>query len=469
MGGENTEVDENTKNILIESAIFDSVSIRTTAQRLDLKSEASIRYGKGLNYEYTIEAIKRAVSMLETYARGSVLSGEIIHDKVDKTDKTVDFTANDINKMLGIVLTDEDVKTELSRLDFEYTYDNSKFHVIIPRRRLDLDPNIADIAEEIGRLYGYENLVSTLPRVPIRRGVYAPDVKIRKDISKRLRNLGLNECKTYTLTSPEMANMFKYDDMENVILPNPMSIDKSVVRTSIIPSLLNTYDYNKARKVSDILIYEIAKTYNKNYEETQKVAMLIKGNYITNNWNQTIIKADFYVLKGMVENILDYLGLKNRYTFEVANDIKELHPGMSARILLDRKPIGIIGRIHPSIKKDEIYVCELSINALMTNVKSLKYKEASKYPEIVKDVAFVVDNNCSNNDIITAIKKSGGRLLDSVDIFDIYRDIEEGKKSMAYKLVFKDATRTLSDDEVMEVFNKIISDVESKLNAKLRG
>jgi phenylalanyl-tRNA synthetase beta chain len=469
MGGENTEVDENTKNILIESAIFDSVSIRTTAQRLDLKSEASIRYGKGLNYEYTIEAIKRAVSMLETYAGGSVLSGEIIHDKVDKTEKTVDFTANDINKMLGIVLTDEDVKTELSRLDFEYTYDNSKFHVIIPRRRLDLDPNIADIAEEIGRLYGYENLVSTLPRVPIRRGVYAPDVKIRKDISKRLRNLGLNECKTYTLTSPEMANMFKYDDMENVILPNPMSIDKSVVRTSIIPSLLNTYDYNKARKVSDILIYEIAKTYNKNYEETQKVAMLIKGNYITNNWNQTIIKADFYVLKGMVENILDYLGLKNRYTFEVANDIKELHPGMSARILLDRKPIGIIGRIHPSIKKDEIYVCELSINALMTNVKPLKYKEASKYPEIVKDVAFVVDNNCSNNDIITAIKKSGGRLLDSVDIFDIYRDIEEGKKSMAYKLVFKDATRTLSDDEVMEVFNKIISDVESKLNAKLRG
>ncbi len=469
MGGENTEVDESTKTILIESAIFDSVSIRTTAQRLDLKSEASIRYGKGLNYEYTIAAINRACYLLEKYADGEVLSGEITHDKVDKTVKELDFRAEEINKMLGIIISDEDVKVELERLDFEYTYDKGVFHVIIPRRRLDVEANVNDLAEEIGRFYGYENLVSTQPKVPIRRGEYATDVKIRKEISKRLRSLGINECKTYTLTSPEMASLFKYDDMENIVLPNPMSVDKSVIRTSILPSLLNTFEYNKARKVNDILLYEIAKTYNVNYEETQKVAILMKGNYITNSWNQSSIKVDFYLLKGIVENVLDYLGFKNRYSFEVDKEIKELHPGISARIMLDRKPIGIIGRIHPSLKKDDIYVCEMAINPLMVNIKPIKYKEANKYPEMIKDVAFVVDNAITNNEIEAVIKKSGGRLLSNIDIFDIYNNIEDGKKSMAYKLTFVDPTRTLTDDEVMAVFNKIIEDVTSKLNAQLRG
>lgn len=469
MGGENTEVDESTTTILIESAIFDSVSIRTTAQKLDLKSEASIRYGKGLNFEYTIAAINRACYLLEKYASGEVLSGEICHDKVDKTVKELDFRAEEINKMLGIVISDDDVKVELERLDFEYTYDKGVFHVIIPRRRLDVEANVNDLAEEIGRFYGYENLVSTLPRVPIRRGEYAPDVKIRKEISKRLRSLGINECKNYTLTSPEMAATFKYDGMENIVLPNPMSIDKSVIRTSILPSLLNTYEYNKARKVNDILLYEIAKTYDINYEETQKVAILMKGNYVTNSWNNSSVKVDFYLLKGIVENVLDYLGFKNRYSFEVDKTIKELHSGISARVLLDKKPIGIIGRIHPSLKKDDIYVCELAINPLMDSVKPIKYKEANKYPEMVKDVAFVVDNDTTNSEIEAVIKKSGGRLLSNIDIFDIYNNIEDGKKSMAYKLTFMDQTKTLTDDEVMEVFNKIIEDVTSKLNAKLRG
>ena len=469
MGGENTEVDESTTTILIESAIFDSVSIRTTAQKLDLKSEASIRYGKGLNFEYTIAAINRACYLLEKYAGGEVLSGEVTHDKVDKTVKELDFRAEEINKMLGIVISDDDVKVELERLDFEYTYDKGVFHVIIPRRRLDVEANVNDLAEEIGRFYGYENLVSTLPRVPIRQGVYAPDVKIRKEISKRLRSLGINECKTYTLTSPEMASTFKYDGMENIVLPNPMSVDKSIIRTSILPSLLNTYEYNKARKVNDILLYEISKTYDVSYEETQKVAILMKGNYVTNSWNNASVKVDFYLLKGIVENVLDYLGFKNRYSFEVDKTVKELHPGISARILLDRKPIGIIGRIHPSLKKDDIYVCELAINPLMADIKPIKYKEANKYPEMVKDVAFVVDNDTTNSEIEAVIKKSGGRLLSNIDIFDIYNNIEEGKKSMAYKLTFVDPTRTLTDDEVMEVFNKIITDVTSKLNAKLRG
>lgn len=469
MGGENTEVDESTTTVLIESAIFDAVSIRLTAQRLDLKSEASIRYGKGLNFEYTDETIKRACFLLEKYASGEVLKDEIKHDVIDKSEKRVDFTKNDINKMLGIELTDEDVKTELTRLDFGYTYENGIFHVVIPRRRLDVEANINDIAEEIGRFYGYENLVSKVPRVPIRLGRYADDVRLRKMVSTRLRASGLNEAKTYTLTSPEMAKMFKYDNLENVILPNPMSVDKSVVRTSILPSLINVFDYNKARKVSDILIYEIAKTYDINYNETTKAAILMSGNYLTNGVLGINVKVDFFVLKGIVENLLDYLGFKNRYSFVQANDLPDMHPNMSARIMLDRNEIGIIGRVHPSIKKDEIYVCELNLNSLLSRVKPIKYKTASKYPSIEKDFAFIVNNDVTNAEMKEAIKKSAGRILDSVNIFDIYENIEEGKKSMAYKLVFKDETRTLSDEEVMVVFNKVIKDIETKFDAKLRN
>ena len=468
MGGMNTEVDENTKNIFIEAAIFDAVSIRNTADRLQLRSEASIRYGKGLNYEYTEKAMDRCLSLLEEYAGATIIDGEVLHDKEDKTEKIVEFTSDQINKYLGIEISDDDMEVELKRLDFAYKLNDHKFICTIPRRRMDIDPNVADMAEEIGRLYGYHNLVSTLPEVAIRRGRYMGDVGIRKQSSRRLRTLGLNEVKTYTLISPKMASMFRYDDRESITLPSPMSQDKSVIRTSLIPSLLNVYEYNKARKVDNINIYEIAKTYDKDYNEDHKIAMLMKGNYITNAVNNVSVKVDFYLLKGIVENLLKYLGFKNRYDFQIV-EVNELHPGVSAAIMLDRKQIGIIGKVHPSLYKDDIYVAELSMTSLYNaNVKPLKYKEASKYPKIKKDVAFIVDNNVTNKELETAIKYAGGRLLDSVDIFDIYRDIEDGKKSMAYSLVFKDDTRTLTEEEVMESFNKVIEVVCSKLNAKLR-
>jgi phenylalanyl-tRNA synthetase beta chain len=266
-----------------------------------------------------------------------------------------------------------------------------------------------------------------------------------------------------------MSSKFRYEDKEQVVLPNPMSLDKSVVRTSLLPSLINVYEYNKARNVKDVMLYEIAKTYDKEYNEDVKVSILMKGNYIINECLHTVVKADFYTLKGIVENVLDYLGFKNRYTF-VAETLPEIHPGISAKILLDREEIGIIGRVHPSYKKDEIYVAELSMTKLYNKqIKPLKFKEASKYPEITKDLAFVIDNNVESEVIKNQIKKSGGRLLDTIEVFDVYENIEEGKKSIAYKLVFKDPNKTLQDDEVMEVFNKIIKEVEDKVGAKLRS
>lgn len=468
MGGENTEVEQDTTDILIEAAIFDPVSIRYTAANLDLRSEASIRYGKGLSYEYTEMALKRACHLLEKYADATILSGCIRHDVIDKTPKVVEFVPEDVNKLLGITITVDDMKVELKRLGFDYKLVDNKFIVTIPNRRLDIDSNVNDIAEEIVRLYGYQNLVSTIPKVPIKRGEYVGDVKYRKLVSKRLRTLGLNETKTYTLVSPEMAKIFRYRDVENKTLPNPMSVDKSVVRTTLIPSLLNVYEYNKKRKVKDISLYEIAKTYDKDYNEASLIVGLCSGNYLSNGWTKPV-KYDFYIVKGIVENVLEYMGFKNRYSFEVST-CTSLHPGISADIFLDRKKIGIIGRVHPNICKDEVYVFEMSLNALMSKIKPLKYKPSPKYPGISKDMAFILDKNTTAGEVMAIIKRAGGRLLDSVSVFDVYtgENIASDKKSIAFTLNFINPERTLTDEEVMEVFNKIILEVTTKLNCELR-
>ena len=470
MGGEETEVTEDTKNILIESAIFDPVSIRYTAANLNLKSEASIRYGKGLNYEYTDMALERACYLLEKYASAKILTGIVKYDSINKTPEVIEFIADDINKMLGITISTSDMEKELNRLDFKYELNDNKFKVTIPKRRLDIDPNVNDIAEEIGRLYGYHNLISTLPKTSIRKGRYVGDVYFKKLISKRLRSLGLNEAKTYTLVSEEMSKLFNYENKENILLPNPMSIDKSVIRTTLIPSLINVYNYNKLRKVNDIFLYEISKTYDINRVEDSKVTVLMKGNYITNSWNyKANNETDFYLIKGVVEDLLNYLGLKNRYSF-VKDNIPNMHPGISAKILLDREEIGIIGRVHPIIEKDNVYIFELSMNKLMKKIKPLKYKESPKYPEITKDLAFIIPKDVPAEKLMFDIRKSGGKLLTDIKIFDVYtgENVGDNEKSIAFNLTFQDPTRTLTDEEVMNIFNNIIEKVQNNNNAILR-
>ena len=469
MGGLDTEVTSKTKNIFMEAAIFDNISIRNTANRLNLKSEASIRYGKGLSYEYTNYALDRACHLLEKYADATILKKTIKHDKLDKTPKVVTFKEDDISKLLGIDIKPNDIEHELDRLEFPYEFNNNSFTVTIPNRRLDIDPNVNDIAEEIVRLYGYENLVCTLPRVEIKQGEYKGDVKYRKIIASRLRTLGLTETRTYTLTSPSMASTFNYEGKTHLNLPNPMSIDKSVLRTSLIPSMLNVYNYNKARKVNDMFLYELSKTYDVNYTEESKIAIRMKGNYIINEATKVNVPTDFYLIKGVVENLLDYLGFAGQYKF-VKSKIPSMHPKRSAMIYLQDTFLGIIGEVHPSISKDEIYVCEISLNKLMQDIKPLKYVGASIYPEIVKDVAFVVDKKLPVEEIMTTIKDTGKDLLTNISIFDVYMgpNVLETEKSVAFKLTFQSKERTLSDEEVMKIFNQIMVDVKEKFNCKVR-
>lgn len=470
MGGLNTEIDENTKNILIESAIFNSYNVRYTSIRLDLRSEASLRYERGLNYEYTNMAIERACHLLEKYANGKVLSDTIVYDKIEKKEKKADVTLDDVNKTLGLQMTDEDVKNSLNNLGFPFTYKNKVYTVEIPNRRLDVDAHKQDLIEEIGRLYGYDKIVSNNPRIEDKQGKYVGPVLYRKLITKRLRSLGLNECRTYTLVSDEENKLFQYNRKNQIDLLKPMSSDKKTIRQTLIPSLLKVYEYNKARNVKDIMLYEIANTYFNKEEEDTKVAVLMKGNYLSNTWNSEKIKVDFYLIKGIMENIFDYLGLKNRYQLQVA-ELNDMHPGISAEITLDKEPIGFIGRVHPSISKDDIYVMEFSMTKVIEkNIKPIKYKEISKYPTISKDLAFIVKKDVTSGELVETIRRSGGKLLKNIDVFDIYvgENVGEDEKSIAYSLTFGDDTKTLSDEEVMLVFNKIIEEVTKKHNAVLR-
>ncbi len=469
MGGLNTDVDNNTKTVLIESAIFNPTNIRKTARRLNLRSEASLRYEKGLDFEYTDAALDRACYLLEKYASGKVLSGKAEYDNEDKKIKKIEFTTERINSLLGIELTDKDIETELNKLDFEYELKDNKFIATIPRRRLDIEENVNDIAEEIGRLYGYHNLKNTVPILPTREGKFEHSFGFKKNISKRMRSLGLNETRTYSLVDEKTANMF-YKDRETILIPNPMSNDRNALRKTMIPSMLDVIKYNKSRGLKDINIYETSKVFYDDFKEENHLAVALYGNYISSLWQGKVIKSDFFVLKGIISNLLDYIGLRNRYTF-VRSTEESLHPGISADIYLDRKKVGFFGKIHPSINKDEIYVLEISIEELDTSVKPIKFKAASKLPSIKKDLAFIMPKDMDNELVVNEIKKSSNRLLTNIEVFDLYEGENIGleNKSIAYSLTFEDPTRTLTDEEVMEVVNNIIDKVQSNLNISIRS
>ena len=251
-----------------------------------------------------------------------------------------------------------------------------------------------------------------------------------------------------------------------------MSSDKSVVRTSIIPSLLNVYKYNKARGVTDVNIYEASNVYyNKDYEEEVKLAILMSGEYINNNFLGNGIKVDFYVLKGIIISLLEYLGYDKRIRFNAVKDIKDLHPGISAEIVIDNEKIGFIGRVNPSVLKDEVYVLEISLDKLSSKkTRKLKFEDISKYPDITKDVAFIVDKKITSAEIDKEIRKNGTKILNEVKVFDLYEGekVPEGKRSIAYSLIFNDYTKTLTEEEVDNIFRTIIDKVKAKFKCEIR-
>lgn len=470
MGGLSTEVENDTKNIFIESAIFDAFTIRSTANSI-LRSEASNRYEKGIDVGRTGKAIDRACELLQKYADGKIYKGTLKHDTTAKKEIEIDVTIDTINQVLGMNLKEEEITSIFKRLGFTSTYKNNNFHVIVPTRRMDITIK-EDLIEEIGRIYGYKNLESSLPYGQYKKGTYSNSYLQRKEVSKLLQQFGFNEVITYSLISEEESNLFINQDYKKIMLGNPMSEDRKVLRNSLIPSLLNVYEHNKLRGNTNLLLYETGIKFREEneYVEEKVVSGLACGTYFVNHYLMQESKVDFYFLKGVIEHILNVLGFKNRYQF-VASSLKDMHKGRCASILLDREEIGFLGQVHPNLCKKEVYVFELSLDKLLNkSVKMLKFKEISKFPSVSKDMAFKVKKEVEAGSIIKTIETSGGRLLTAVDVFDVYTGEKVGhdEKSIAFNLTFMDPTKTLTDEEVMDVFNKIIKEVEKKHNAELR-
>lgn len=466
MGGLSTEVENDTKNILIESAIFDSVSIRLTSKKI-LRSEASNRFEKGLDPKRTYMAMERSSYLLHKYADAEIVDELICFDESDKEDKVIDIKINDINNLLGIEIPEKEIIDIYERLGFSVENKKDYLKVTIPTRRRDISIK-EDLIEEVARIYGIDKIEGTLPNLPTRKGSYNKFLRI---IREKLVDLGLSETLSYTLIPNSEVHKYTLEDFEEVNLLDPMSDDHKTLRNSLLPSLMMIYDYNAKRNNKDLCLFEIGKNFKKiegKYLETRSLAILMSGNYIEGLHKE---KVDFYYLKGVVEELLDYLGFNNRYSFIVDKFPKEFHPGCSANINLNGKNIGIMGKVHPNVTKDDVYLMEIDLDTLENlNVKKLEYTEISKYPSIMKDLAFVVDKKVTNETLMKEIKKSGGKYLTNIELFDVYEgdQIESNTKSLAYKLTFSDKDNTLKDDIVMPIFEKIIEEVSKKLNAQVR-
>ena len=467
MGGLETEVEENTKNVIIESAIFDSVKVRLTSKKI-LRSEASNRFEKGLDPNRTYMAIERACKLLEEYANGKVVTGIVKYDTTNKNDKEIDIKFQNINDVLGTTISNEDILNVFRRLGFKYTVKGDTVTVKVPTRRLDISIK-EDLIEEVSRIFGVDNIKGKLPVVPMRKGSYD---KTQREIRNKMVALGLKETLSYVLINDKEVKEYTLDEFEPLKLLDPLTEDRNTLRYSMIPSLYKIYEYNKAREQKDVSIFEIGKGFYKKgeiYGEDTKLCALMTGRYalgLNNNKN-----VDFYVIKGVAEEILDYLGYAGRYTFVRQEMPKEMHPGQSAYINVNGTNVGIIGKIHPNVTKDDVFVLEINLDELFKKkVGKMKYKEISKFPNVKKDVAFIVAKNLESKDIEKVIKNAGGSLLTDIEVFDVYTgsNVPEGKKSIAYSLTFADSKKTLTDEEVNNLLNKVIDSVCKKCTAEIR-
>ncbi len=469
MGGLDTEIEDTTKNIIIEAAIFDAIKVRYTSKKI-LRSEASSRFEKGLDPNRTYLAINRACHLLQKYANAEIVGGMAVFDKTNKEDKKIDITYEKITDILGLDIPNESIQDVFRRLGFTYEEKGDTITVSVPTRRIDISiPE--DLIEEVGRIYGVDNIEGKLPVMPLKKGSY--DTTTR-EIRNKMISLGLNETLSYILVNDKEAKQFiKDDEKEALKLLDPLTEERNTLRVSVIPSLYKIYEFNTARNVKDISIFEIGKSFYKQgeqYGEERKLAGLLSGNYIQGIGNEK--RIDFYIVKGILEELLNYLGFFGRYSFVIPKNLpEELHPYQTAEINLNGEIIGIMGKVHPKKVREDVFVFEINLDKLLAKkTGKMKYKEISKFPSIKKDLAMIVDKDISNDIIEKQIKKAAGSLLTDVKVFDVYTgsNIANNKKSMAYSLTFSAKDKTLTDEEINTLLEKIIASLEKELKAELR-
>lgn len=467
MGGENSEIKETTKSVLFESANFLRGSVRVTAKKLGLRTEASARYEKGLDPEMTILALNRACQLVEELGAGEVVQGIIDIDSTNHQPLVMPFRPDKIRAFIGADISTEFMIDALSRL--EVKVDAEKNELTVPSFRMDLECE-ADIAEEVARLYGYDKIPSTLISGETTMGGLSKDQTLTNKIKAALVGQGYYEINTYSFVSPKSLDMINAgEELRNVIsITNPLGEDTSVMRTTTIPSMLEVLARNYNHKNKDVCLFELGTVYIA--KELPLTALPKEKKIITLGGYGSM---DFYDLKGAVEEMFEYMGVRG-YSFDSAKANPIYHPGKSADVYINRKKVGTIGEVHPDVAENydisETYVGEIELDAVLANAGSeIKYKQLSRFPAVTRDIAMLVDDSVKVAEIETVIRKAGGNLLEELNLFDVYKgsQIPEGKKSVAYSAVYR-ADKTLKEEEINKIFNKTVKSLEHVLGAVLR-
>jgi phenylalanyl-tRNA synthetase beta chain len=472
MGGADSEVTAETTTVLLESALFAGPVVRRASKDLQLRSESSSRFEKGVDPARVKEAAERAAALMARYASGEVLEGtaEARALQADPLKITVDLEK--MNAFLGTELTMEEVAGILERLRFPYEQKDRTLTVTVPTRRPDITREV-DVYEEIARLYGYDLLPGTLPRGPQTPGGLTDYQKKRRIVKYFLEGAGLQEAITYTLTSREKFRLFSLTATEEIPLSLPMSEEHSVLRQSLLPHLLDAVRYNRARKNENIALYEIGSVFlsrgaGKQPEEREHLAFVLTGLWVDHPWQGERVKADFFTAKGILEQLFAKLGLKNRIRF-VKGEPEGFHPGQTAEILFDGEAIGVIGKIHPAMEKNwdikDVFAAEIILAKLLrAENEPLVYSQVPRFPSVSRDIALVCGKDLSAGELKETIVAAGGKLLTDAKVFDVYEGekMDADKKSVAFSLTFSDPERTLTDEEIDRALERILRALEEK-------
>lgn len=480
MGGEGTAVSDDTTTVALEAAIFDPVMVRKQARRLDLHSESSMRFERGINPATVEIALNEAAEMIKELAGGTITAGIVTGSEALAVDTPIKLSLAKINHVLGTSLTMEQVTDIFDRLAFAYTVDDDdQLTVNAPARRWDISL-AADLYEEIARIYGYDNLPSTLPTMTRNRGGLTPRQRFIRASRHDLEGMGLTQAISYSLTTVEKAKQFQIKPLaEPMKLDFPMSSDHVATRMNIVSGLLNDIAYNVARNVDNVALYEEGRVFlpmgDERPVEQEHLAAAVTGQMVANSWNKKDQPADFFQLKGIVERYLKNMGIAGKITYVPTSDRQEMHPGRTADIMVDDQLVGFIGQVHPQTAKEykipETYVFELNLELLLAAPKiENEYTPISKYPSITRDIALLVDDDVENTTIVEAIKQKGGAYLKDIHLFDVYAGshLPAGKKSLAYTLTYQDDKGTLTEDQVNTAFDKVTAYLQDKVDAEIR-
>ncbi|HFU7197478.1 TPA: phenylalanine--tRNA ligase subunit beta [Staphylococcus aureus] len=468
MGGDFSEVKEHTSNIVIEGAIFGPVSIRHTSRRLNLRSESSSRFEKGIATEFVDEAVDRACYLLQTYANGKVLKDRVSSGELGAFITPIDITADKINRTIGFDLSQNDIVTIFNQLGFDTEINDDVITVQVPSRRKDITIK-EDLIEEVARIYGYDDIPSTLPVFEKVTSGQLTDRQYKTRMVKEvLEGAGLDQAITYSLVSKEDATAFAMQQRQTIDLLMPMSEAHASLRQSLLPHLIEAASYNVARKNKDVKLFEIGNVFFANGEgelpdQVEYLSGILTGDYVVNQWQGKKETVDFYLAKGVVDRVSEKLNLEFSYR---RADIDGLHPGRTAEILLENKVIGFIGELHPTLAADNdlkrTYVFELNFDALMAvSVGYINYQPIPRFPGMSRDIALEVDQNIPAADLLSTIHAHGGNILKDTLVFDVYQGehLEKGKKSIAIRLNYLDTEETLTDERV----SKVQAEIEAAL------